>query len=118
MDTQTHPTSSNWPRLGGMSTAHAPAVTPLILPAGIWDIDHHHSNVEFVARHLFSRVRGRFTDFDGTITVDPDPDGSAVEVTVQAASISTDNEERDVHLRTSISSTSSASPCFRSAARR
>lgn len=75
-----------------------PAVSTL-LPAGTWDVDRDHSNVDVVIRHLLSRVRGHFTDYSGVITVDPDPTRSSVEVTVQAASIDTDHAERDDHLR-------------------
>jgi polyisoprenoid-binding protein YceI len=72
---------------------------PVMLAPGVWDIDPSHSNVEFVSRHLFSRVRGRFTEFSGVITVGAEPGESSVEVTVQAASIDTGHHERDAHLR-------------------
>ena len=68
--------------------------------AGRWQVDTSHSSVEFVARHLMiARVRGRFTDFAGTIDVGDTPEDSSVEVTIQAASISTGDEKRDEHLR-------------------
>jgi polyisoprenoid-binding protein YceI len=72
------------------------------LPApGAYTIDATHSTVGFVARHLVaSKVRGRFTEFAGTITIGETPEQSRVEATVQAASITTDNEMRDGHLRT------------------
>jgi len=70
-----------------------------LLPAGTWDVDRDHSNVEFVARHLLSRVRGRFTGFAGVISVDPDPSRSSVEGSIDAASIDTNHEQRDSHLR-------------------
>jgi polyisoprenoid-binding protein YceI len=81
-----------------MSQLQSTTPTP-ILVAGVWDIDPGHSSVEFVARHLLSRVRGRFADFAGTIEVGADAVQSAVEVTVRAASIDTNHEERDAHLR-------------------
>ena len=71
------------------------------LPAtGTWVIDPSHSSIEFVARHLMvSRVRGRFTSFSGTVEV-ADPAGeSSVEVTIDAESISTNDETRDGHLK-------------------
>ncbi len=80
-----------------MSQIHT--ADPSILSPSVWDIDRDHSNVEFIARHLLSRVRGRFTDVAGVITVDPDPTRSSVEVSIQAASIHTDHQERDQHLR-------------------
>ena len=81
-----------------MSQSQRTTTTPPLMP-GVWDIDPSHSNVEFVVRHLFSRVRGRFTDFAGTIEVGADLSQSAAEVTIQAASIDTNYEERDLHLR-------------------
>jgi polyisoprenoid-binding protein YceI len=65
-----------------------------------FDIDKVHSQVGFSIRHFFSNVPGQFKDFGGTIVMDPSaPEASSVEVTIQAASISTDNEARDRHLR-------------------
>ena len=67
---------------------------------GLYTIDPVHSTVGFVARHLVaSKVRGRFTDFAGTITIGDTPETSSVEAVVQAASITTDNEMRDGHLK-------------------
>jgi polyisoprenoid-binding protein YceI len=49
---------------------------------------------------MLSRTRGRFTDFDGTIRIDAKhPESSSVEFRVRAASIDTDNAQRDDHLR-------------------
>lgn len=68
--------------------------------AGVYNIDAVHSTVGFVARHLVaSKVRGRFTDFSGSITIGDSAETSSVEATVQAASITTDNEMRDAHLK-------------------
>jgi polyisoprenoid-binding protein YceI len=73
------------------------ALTPI--SSGVWEIDPSHSNVEFVARHLLSKVRGRFTGFEGAITVDDDPSRSSVEATIDAATVDTHNTDRDAHLR-------------------
>src|ERR1700688_1801410 len=68
--------------------------------AGTYNVDAVHSTVGFVARHLVaSKVRGRFTDFTGVITIGDTPESSSVEATVQAASITTDNEMRDSLLK-------------------
>lgn len=71
------------------------------LPApGVYTVDPVHSNVTFIARHLVaSKVRGLFSEFGGTITVGDSLENSSVEATVQASSISTNNEMRDNHLR-------------------
>ena len=69
-----------------------------------WNIDRSHSEMTFSIRHIVSRVRGTFRQWEGSITM-PDPvnwdRGSAIDVTIQTASIFTDNERRDAHLRTS-----------------
>ena len=74
----------------------------LTVPApGTFVIDKSHTQVGFIARHLMvSKVRGRFTEYEGTVVVADDPAASSVEVTIQAASISTNDENRDNHVRT------------------
>lgn len=68
--------------------------------AGTYTIDPAHSTVEFVARHLMvSKVRGGFARFDGAITIAEQPAESALEVTIDPASITTGAEDRDAHLR-------------------
>ena len=75
-------------------------VTSNLPAAGTYNVDAVHSTVGFVARHLVaSKVRGRFTDFVGVISIGDTPETSSVEATVQAASITTDNEMRDAHLK-------------------
>jgi polyisoprenoid-binding protein YceI len=70
------------------------------LTAGTWNIDASHSAVEFVVRHVVvSKVRGRFTDITGAITIADNPIDSTVTATIGLASINTDDEKRDEHLR-------------------
>jgi polyisoprenoid-binding protein YceI len=66
----------------------------------VWNIDPVHSGVSFQIRHFVSRVRGKFKDVKGTITADPESwqDGR-VDVQIATASVSTDNDRRDAHLR-------------------
>jgi polyisoprenoid-binding protein YceI len=67
---------------------------------GVYDIDSKHTSVEFVARHLMiSKVRGRFDDVEGTITVAAVPEQSSVQVRIGAASVRTGEDQRDAHLR-------------------
>jgi polyisoprenoid-binding protein YceI len=57
--------------------------------------------VGFVARHLIgTKVRGRFTDFEATLTIADPPEQSSLEADAVAASIETGNSMRDDHLRT------------------
>ena len=70
------------------------------LVAGSWTIDASHSEVGFSVRHLMSKVKGRFTEFNGAITTgSEDPTDASVEVTITSASITTGNEQRDAHLK-------------------
>lgn len=66
-----------------------------------WSIDPAHSQVGFMVKHMMiTKVRGRFTDLEGTITLDDaEPRNSSVAVTIDAASIDTQQEDRDAHLR-------------------
>ena len=67
---------------------------------GVYTVDPVHSTLSFIARHLVvSKVRGRFGEFEGTITIGDTPETSSVVATAQAASITTDNEMRDGHLK-------------------
>ena len=76
---------------GGGAAAPAPVV---------FTIDPVHSGVSFQIRHFVSRVRGTFKDVKGTISATPDAwQDAVVDVTIATASISTDNERRDGHLR-------------------
>ncbi|MFC4126210.1 YceI family protein [Nocardia rhizosphaerae] len=70
------------------------------LTAGTWTIDAAHSTVGFSVRHLMvSKVRGRFTDFDGALVIDEDGSASA-NAEIRVDSLTTDNAQRDGHLRT------------------
>ena len=70
------------------------------MSARTYQIDKSHSEATFQVRHLLTKVRGHFSDFDGTITSTRlQPAASAVRVSVQAASIDTNEPNRDTHLR-------------------
>ena len=68
---------------------------------GTWRIDPSHSEVAFSIRHLMiSKVRGKFERFDATFTTAENPLDSSVEATAEVASITTNEPNRDAHLRT------------------
>ncbi len=70
------------------------------IPAGTYVIDQSHSEVGFNARHAgIAKVRGQFTEYEGALVVGEDLADSSVTVTIQTASIDTNNEGRDGHLR-------------------
>lgn len=88
--------------LGVLAPAPARTAAADVLPpaAVTWEIDASHSDVTFRIRHLVSRVGGTFNQFGGTIVADPQNlAGGSVNVTIQTASIDTNNERRDNHLR-------------------
>jgi polyisoprenoid-binding protein YceI len=65
-----------------------------------YKIDRAHSEAVFQVRHLVTKVRGRFDDFDGMVQINEDrPDLSSVGFTIRAASIDTNEKDRDTHLR-------------------
>lgn len=66
-----------------------------------WKIDTAHSAVHFTVRHMMiSNVRGEFQRLSGTVSLDEQhPENTAVEVTLDAASINTREAQRDAHLR-------------------
>ncbi len=78
-----------------------PQVGATALPTpGTWQIDPHHSMVAATAIHLgFAKIHGRFRDFSGTLTVADPLELSTADVIIEAASIDTDNPDRDAHLR-------------------
>lgn len=71
------------------------------LSADQYTIDPVHSSIGFSVRHMMvSNVKGKFKDVSGTIVYDAaDITKSSVNVTIKTASISTDNDQRDNHLR-------------------
>src|SRR5262245_44604635 len=76
------------------------ATASLSAAADTYTVDKDHSQATFQVRHLFSKTRGRFTDFGGTIQLNEENlEKSTVEFRIQATSIDTDNEQRDEHLR-------------------
>lgn len=84
-------------------------VLSLLLAAGFttanaqttWNMDASHTNVGFTVTHLvIAEVDGRFREADGKlVSKNDDFSDSYVEATVQIASINTDNEKRDGHLK-------------------
>jgi polyisoprenoid-binding protein YceI len=78
-----------------------PAITALpVLAVDVHTIDASHSEVSFQLRHLVTQVRGNFNDYEGTINLDPaNLEKSSVDFRIKAASIDTNNADRDKHLR-------------------
>ena len=80
-----------------MTTA---TMTRTAIPTGTWAIDPVHSKVGFAVKHMgVATVRGEFREFEGTIEVGEDLESSRVQGVVKAASVYTNQEQRDEHLR-------------------
>jgi len=70
-----------------------------VLPVGTWNVDPVHTTIGFQVTDtsdLFSTITGRFTDFEGRIEGGDEPQLAG---TIRVASVNTDNEQRDAHLR-------------------
>lgn len=81
-----------------LSAVGAPSAVSAQAPT--WKIDPTHSELTFRIRHYVTKVRGTFTRWEGTITADPAAlNRGAVQVTIDAKSIDTNDERRDNHLR-------------------
>jgi polyisoprenoid-binding protein YceI len=66
-----------------------------------WNIDPVHSVAEFKVKHMMiSNVKGQFTGVKGVLILDEaDPAKSHVEASIDAASITTRDAQRDAHLK-------------------
>ncbi|MFB6873248.1 YceI family protein [Streptomyces sp. NPDC056323] len=76
---------------------------PPQLPApGEWEVEPMHSQIGFTARHIgLARIHGRFNNFAGAVRIADRMEDSAMHVIIDAASIDTNVQMRDDHLRSS-----------------
>ena len=75
------------------------AAQPLF--AAKFKVDHPHTNIGFSVKHMVvAKTTGAFNDFTASLELDPaDLSSFKVMATIQAASIDTNNDQRDNHLR-------------------
>lgn len=66
-----------------------------------WNVDPEHSTIEFrVAHMVVSKTTGRFMDYTGFVDMDAEAGAiKAIEATIKTASVNTNHEKRDAHLR-------------------
>lgn len=69
--------------------------------ADVYIVDKTHSNIGFKVKHMMiSNVSGNFNDFNGDIEFDKKTNSlTSLSGFISVASISTDNEKRDAHLK-------------------
>ena len=73
------------------------STSTIAIPTGSYNVDPVHSNVGFEVRHMgIATVRGAFRKFQGT--VDAAGEAPVLQGTVEAASIDTNDPQRDAHL--------------------
>jgi polyisoprenoid-binding protein YceI len=63
--------------------------------------DPAHTNIGFQVKHMvITTVSGNFTDYDYSFVYDEkNPENSAIKASIKTASVNTNNEKRDDHLR-------------------
>ena len=73
----------------------------VVLAADTYIVDPAHTTFGFTVKHMMiSNVPGNFDKFEGQIIYDPaDLANSKANITIQAASINTRNDQRDAHLK-------------------
>lgn len=69
--------------------------------ATTWKIDPVHSSAEFKVKHMMiTNVKGQFSVLDGSLTLnEASIENSHVEATLDAASVTTRDTQRDAHLK-------------------
>jgi polyisoprenoid-binding protein YceI len=74
--------------------------TSTVVPTGTWTVDPAHSKVGFAVKHMgIATVRGEFTEFEGTLEIGEDLSSARAYGKIKAASVDTNEPQRDDHLR-------------------
>jgi len=84
----------------GLEMSATPEVTETGIPKGTWNVDPAHSKVGFAVKHMgVATVRGEFGEFEGSLVIGDDLASSTATGSVKTASVDTNQEARDEHLR-------------------
>lgn len=86
------------------SLKHALVAFALVATGSVYGaeytVDTAHSALNFKIKHMLSKVSGQFNDWTGTINFDPTMKTPATfNATIKTASIDTNNQKRDDHLK-------------------
>lgn len=97
----TSPTSKDDTMTEAPATINAHAGDDLSPVLGMWEVDPTHSSLEFSIRYaMFTKVRGRFSRYSGSINLDPlNLALTTVDVEIEAASVDSSMPLRDEHIR-------------------
>ena len=70
--------------------------TSPVIPTGTWTVDPAHSSIAFSVKHMgIANVRGKFTEFEGTLEMKESLSDCVARGSVKVASIDTDEAQRD-----------------------
>lgn len=73
--------------------------SPLHAEVRPWEIDKEHANFYFSVDHIYAKVHGRFTDYNGTFLFDPDNlKDSKISFEIKVKSLDTGISKRDKHV--------------------
>ena len=75
--------------------------TPSFAEMAKWKLDHDHSSIGFQVAHMVvSKTNGKFTEYSGVVEMDAEAqEFKSIEAVIQTASVTTDHQKRDDHLR-------------------
>src|ERR1700754_3667473 len=77
-----------------------PEAEQTVVPKGTWRVDAAHSKIGFAVKHMgVATVRGEFAEFEGALEIGDDLASSKATGSVKTASVDTNQEARDNHLR-------------------
>src|ERR1700744_6544373 len=77
-----------------------PEAAQTVVPKGTWRVDAAHSKVGFAVKHMgVATVRGEFGEVEGALEIGDDPASSKATGSVKTASVDTNQDARDEHLR-------------------
>ncbi|MBW8816437.1 MAG: YceI family protein [Caulobacterales bacterium] len=86
--------------VGPAARAQGFSSAPADVKAGAYVLDPSHGKITWSVSHFgFSTYVGQFTGVAGTLKLDPKPEGSALDVTIDTASVGTLNPALDTHLK-------------------
>ena len=69
------------------------------IPTGTWVLDPSHTEIGFTVRHLVSKVRGKFEEFESAVVVAENIAESKATAAIKLTSINTGTPDRDNHIR-------------------
>ena len=76
------------------------STTAIAVPTGTWAADATHSKIGFSVKHMgIATVRGEFQEFESTLELPEDLSAAKASATIKAASVNTNEGQRDDHLR-------------------